>query len=253
MNLLERDQSSLTNNQWNLLSNLVHSYDEHTTLPILKNFVRVLDSKPAKLRFKITVNEVVEVCAVLCLETEPFIRSNQDFSELPANDRSVVLYGAAENVSCLGASFLLRQSGLIVDSAFCQGLENTFGPTPFSLLMTMISLLDQDPDLVKLTLSLLAFTTSSCTIFDENVPYLRVQDYRALLRIQNIYAEAIWKYLIYRYTFSQAVMRFTNLVHCLTITLTQKTHLQSVKYHRDVIGSLIERIEQHQQMDISDT
>lgn len=252
MNLLDKDQSILTNEQWNLLSNLIHSYDETSALPIAKNFIQELDSKPAKIRFKITVEQVMELSNLFYQRTEPFILSNQDFHSLPIDDRSIVLHGAIDSVSCLGGGFLLRQSGLIENAAFCQGLELTFGSIPFNFTKTILSLLDENDDLVKLALALLAFSTSNCTIFNENTSTSFVKDYRSVLRIQDIYAEAIWKYLIYRYSFSHAVMRFHRLVQCLILTLTIKTHLQAVKNHRDAIDSLIEKIEEHQQMNIND-
>ena len=249
LNLLERDQSLLTNEQWSLLSNLIHSYDEHSALPVARNFMNELDRKPAKIRFKIRVEEVGELCTFFYQQSEPFIRSNEDFALLPVNDRSVVLHNAIENVSCLGSGFLLRQSGLIANSAFCQGLENTFGSIPFNFTLRAISLLDEDVNLVKLTLSLFAFCTSGCTVFDKNSSFSYVKDYRALLRIQDAYTEAIWKYLVYRYTYSHAVVRFTRLVQCLIVAWTVKTHLQSVKNHTDAIDSLIEKFEE-QHMDV---
>ena len=211
-----------------------------------------LNNTPPKLRFKISSKEILEFSTVLYQQTEPFIRSNHHFASLPIEDRSIVLHSAADSVSCLGGGFLLRESGLITNCAFREAAENTFGRIPFSLTLTTISLLDQDTDLVKLTLSLLAFTTSSCTIFNENTPFSSVNDYQSLLQIQNIYAEAIWKYLIYRYSYSHAVIRFTHLVHCLVVALTLKTHLQSVKYHRDAVDSLVEKIKQNQLMNIND-
>jgi len=236
INLLEQDQSLLNTDQWTLLSNLIHSYDEHNALPVGKAFMKELESLHPKLRFKIEPKKIVEIVTVFYQATEPFIQSNRDFASLPLHDRSVVLRGAIDNVSCLGGGFIIRESGLITNLAFRQGLENTFGTVPYKFTLTAISLLDEDINLVKLTLSLFAFCTSSCTVFNENSSFM--------------YAELIWKYLLYQYTFDQAVKRFSHLVKCLVAALTVRTHLQDVKNHTDVVDSLIEKIEQ-KQMDIS--
>ena len=231
----------------------MHSYDEHSALPVARDFMNELDRKPAKIRFKIRVEDVMRLCTFFYGQTEPFIRSNQDFALLPVNDRSIVLHSAIDSVSCLGSGFLVRQSGLITNSAFCQGLENSFGSIPYNFTLKTISLLDDDGDIVKLTLSIIAFCTSTCTIFEKETSLSYVKDYRALLRIQNTYAEIMWKYLVYRYTYPQAVVRFTRIVQCLIVALTVKTHLQSVKNHTDAIDSLIEKITQDQQMNIDYT
>lgn len=82
-----------------------------------------------------------------------FYQANRDLTTLAIDDRSIVLCGAIDNASCLGGGFLLRQTGFITNRYFCQGLENTFGTTPYNLTLTAISLLDQDINLVKLTLA----------------------------------------------------------------------------------------------------
>jgi len=241
----------LSTNQWILLSNLIHSYDEHNALPIAKDYVKELDSLHPKLRFKIDTKKTVEIITIVYQATESFIQSNNDFTSLSLNDRSIALRGAVDNVSCLSGCFLLRQSGLITNLAFRQGLEKTYGTVPYTLTLTAISLLDQDINLVKLALALFAFCASSCTLFEENNLFMPITDNQALLHIQNIYAELIWKYLIYKYTFHQAVLRFNQLVRCFIVEVTIRTHLQSVRNHTDAVDSLIQKMEQHQ-MDIND-
>jgi hypothetical protein len=208
--------------------------------------MKELESLHPKQRFKIDSKKVVEIVTIFYEATEPFIQSNRDFASLSVHDRSIVLHSVVDSVSCLGGGFLLRQTGLITDLAFRQGLEATFGTIPYTLTLTAISLLDQDINLVKLTLSLFAFCTSSCTLFNEKTKLMYITDNQAFLRIQNMYAELIWKYLLYNYTFERAVVLFSHIVQCLIVALTIRTHLQTVKNHTDIVDLLIQKIEQHQ-------
>ena len=153
LNLLERDQSLLSTDQWTHISNLIHSYDEHNALPIGKQFMKEIESILTELFFQIDSNKIVELVTIFYQATEPFIQANRDLTTLSIDDRSIVLRGAIDNVSCLGGGFLLRQTGLITNPYFCQGLENTFGTIPYNLILTAISLLEQDINLVKLTLA----------------------------------------------------------------------------------------------------
>ncbi|CAF5191264.1 unnamed protein product, partial [Rotaria sp. Silwood1] len=52
LNLLQSDQSTLTVDQWNLISNLSHCYNEHSGLSIGENFMCQQNKLPLKLRFK---------------------------------------------------------------------------------------------------------------------------------------------------------------------------------------------------------
>jgi hypothetical protein len=206
--------------------------------------MKELESLPLKLRFKIDSKKVIEMIGIFHQATKLFIQANHDFDLLPVDDRSIVLHGAIDNVSCLSGGFLLRQSGLITNLAFCQGLENTYGNIPYNLTLIIISLIDQDIILVKLTLSLFAFCTTSCTLFDKNNSISYIKDNQSVLRIQNMYAELIWKYLLYKYTFNEAVVRFSQLVKCLVVTFSVRTHLQTVTNHTTAVDELIQEIDQ---------
>ncbi|CAF4835342.1 unnamed protein product [Rotaria sp. Silwood1] len=251
INLLDQDRSLLTTDQWTLLSNLIHSYDEHNALTVAKDFAKDLNSSHPKLRFKIDANKTVKIITILCQATEPFIQSNHHFASLPQHDRSIILRGTVDNVSCLGAALILRQSQLITNSGFRNGLEITYGTIPYYLSMNLISSLDQDCDLVKLSLSVLAFCTSSCAIFNNNTSLMYLTDIQSFLNIQNMYAEVIWKYLLYRYSFEQSVVHFNQLVQSIIAAVTVRTHLQNVRNHTDVVKTLVQHIEQ-KQMNIHD-
>ncbi|CAF1436923.1 unnamed protein product [Rotaria sordida] len=159
LNLFDQDRSLLTTDQWALLSNLIHSYDKHNALVVAKDFAQSINNLHPRQRFKVNAIKVVEIVIILCQTTEPFIRSNHDFASLFHHDYSVVLRGAIENVSCLGVALIFRQSGLTEDSAFRNGMEITYDPIPYNLTLNMVSALNQDFNLVKLSLSIFAFCT----------------------------------------------------------------------------------------------
>ncbi|CAF5054902.1 unnamed protein product [Rotaria sp. Silwood1] len=51
-NLLQSDQSTITLDQWNLLSNLVHCFDENSGYTLVESFIEEQNRLPLKLRFK---------------------------------------------------------------------------------------------------------------------------------------------------------------------------------------------------------
>ncbi len=158
MNLLDQDHSTLTTDQWTLLSNLIHSYDEHNGLAAAKEFAKELDSLHPKLRFKLDSKKVVEIVTTICQTTEAFLQSNQHFASLSSTDHSIVLHGAVDNVSCLGGTFLLRLSGLADHPAFQNGLEITYGLIPYQWSLKLVATLNEAADLIKLTLAIFAYS-----------------------------------------------------------------------------------------------
>jgi len=250
LNLVDRDLSSLNADQWIFLSNLVHLYDNNNALPVCTRHSHELDSLHPKLRFKIDSNKVMNIVDVIYQMTEPFLYSNQSLDFLPSDDRSLVVNEACDNVSCFNGCFILRESGLLSNLSFQVGLRRTFGEIPYQLTMKQAIRLGEDIILIKLAMSMVALSMCNCTIFDENESTMYIRDYQRLLHIQNAYAELIWKYLIYRYSFGEAVIRYSNLIQCFIIQLTIRTHLQEVKNHTDAVDVLIQNIQQQHQMNL---
>ncbi|CAF5148873.1 unnamed protein product, partial [Rotaria sp. Silwood1] len=52
LNLLKFDQATLSMDQWNLLSNLVHRFDENSGYAFVEHFLEEQKRLPLKLRFK---------------------------------------------------------------------------------------------------------------------------------------------------------------------------------------------------------
>jgi hypothetical protein len=206
--------------------------------------MKELDRQPPKLRFKVETSRVMQLAAILCKPAEPFLYANADFRGLPEKDRALIVRGAVENVSCLGPSIACRQAGLFCNAAFCNALENIYGTEPFYRSTKMIKLLDQEVTLIKLAVSIFAFCTSHCTLFDTHDAQSYLIDKTNVLTIQNKYAEILWKYLLYRYQFDQAVILYTRLVSSMVLAMTNRTHLQAVQSHADVVDYITQQLEE---------
>ncbi|CAF1412742.1 unnamed protein product [Rotaria magnacalcarata] len=192
INLLDQVRSLLTTIQWTLLSNLIHSYDEHNALAIAKDFVKDINCFYPKLRYKIDKIKTLEIVTVICQPTESFILSNHNFNSLPHHDRSILLHGIVDKISCLSVCLIVHESGLIDISAFRNGMEATYDPVPFEITVNIISSLNQDANLIKLLLSILAFCTSNCTTSSEKTSLKYLADIRSFLNVQNmLYAEVL--------------------------------------------------------------
>ncbi|CAF3682472.1 unnamed protein product, partial [Rotaria sp. Silwood1] len=104
LNLLRSDQSTLTIEQWNLLSNLSHFYDEHSGVTLDERFMNEQMSLPPKLCLK--SGALIRYFNDSMEGTQLLYKNNQDFLSLSANNRSVLLNNTIKYITDLSTNFI---------------------------------------------------------------------------------------------------------------------------------------------------
>ncbi|CAF3523541.1 unnamed protein product [Rotaria sp. Silwood1] len=125
LNLLQSDQSLLTIDQWTLLTNLYHCYNESQILPFTQRLVDKYDSSISNyMIYKVFVEEFL----VSIYETAgTYLRSNDDLRKLSSDDRSIILRTAADNVCCMSGTFIMQYSYLYGLDAFLNAMIVKYG------------------------------------------------------------------------------------------------------------------------------
>ncbi|CAF4624053.1 unnamed protein product, partial [Rotaria sp. Silwood2] len=107
----------------------------------------------------------------------------------------------------------------------------------------VIHQLDPDNTFIKLVFAILTFSTINYTIYRKNVHTNFINITQTLL-VQDMYTDVTWRYLLYKYGYHQAVIRFSNLLRCLfTVTAAVVEAHESEKF-TEMIDSVIEQTEQ---------
>jgi hypothetical protein len=120
-------------------------------------------------------------------------------------------------------------------------MEIMYGKRSLDIHLWAMKFIDPDIILVKLALSLFAFSESTYSYFPNISPDLT--NPLIILAIQNKYAEITWKYLLYRYGHYQAVRRFLNIISWLQATTILMFHAPSLTLHVNDFNSLAEQTE----------
>ncbi|CAF4097527.1 unnamed protein product, partial [Rotaria sordida] len=89
LGLLRNDRSILTTNEWTLLSNFLHAFEERIPSMRIQNSLNELSSLPPKLRLK--PSELVSLVHDLYSSIVPLIESTPDFHYLPIHGRQVLI------------------------------------------------------------------------------------------------------------------------------------------------------------------
>jgi hypothetical protein len=257
LDLLENDRSLLTTEQWSYLSNVTHLYDRKSPVFNVRNLLKDELSYPIKVRCKMAVKNMFIIMSTMYEGILPFIEQISHFNNLSVDDRSALM---ERNLKTAGG-----YSGIIIcrDAEFCSSLTFKIG---FSLVYGSVLMDDAiktnnraDPDntLIKLLLPTLVFSTGSdlylSKISSSKNVYLEsdgsIDQYRLLsnikyvLIIQNFYVEILFKYMIFRYGYEEAALRFAGLIkNCLDQTMCALSAAE-IQKHEQLIQTIVKQTE----------
>ena len=209
---------------------------------------RIITEYPSNTRpricFKVP-SYINDLIAGIYSVTHTFIYNNQDVHALPEFERQLVNCHGYNNIAMFCGPVVARNLHLFENRAFIHSIDLTFGVTNRKCSEYIASKLDLDPYFIMFVMAIYIFSSSSCTSFhdqqlivcdDVNVSLI-------LFRIQSIYTEAAWKYLIYRYAFEDAVKRFDNLIQCFIMAQNSLTVMDNDVQHEEIRESFIAQTE----------
>ncbi|CAF1394427.1 unnamed protein product [Adineta ricciae] len=236
-NFSQADQLLLTNNQWALLSNLHHSYNESHLLTIGQSLHDLhYHSHLPYTTYETLVNQFLES---IYDTTRDYLHMNHDLSELPFHERSIVLRAAVANVTCMTSVFSIGYCRLYNLDNFLYFMKMKYGKYAVDISCWAVKYIDQDLTVNKMTMALFAVSEDSySTKMSTNFPISSM-----IIHIQHRYVEVIWKYLILKYNYSGAVKRFLNLTSWILAMKILTSHAETLLTHVNHIDSLVEQIE----------
>ncbi len=227
--------------QWNLLSNLVHCFDEHSGYSLVERFIQEQDALPPKLRSKYSY--VKDFFTSMKAKVQLVFEKNRDFLSLSSHERITLLRTTAEYTSTIGGMFLIRQARLFDDPSFYESSEMLFRPTATAFFKCVIDKLDPDDTFIKLILSILSFSTVNYTVYTKFDPTNMI-NVKAILPTHDMYTELAWRYVLHKYGHDQAVIRFSNLLRCLFFLNNAIVEAHESKEFTEMIVTIIQQTEQ---------
>lgn len=133
---------------------------------------------------------------------------------LSLHDRSLLLHEKLKHICSIITCFVVHHVGLFDNPAFDFGVEMIYGSAILLASKLTSKLVDSDIVFIKIVLLILTFSTLDYAPNTNTTP-TNLENPIMVLRIQNIYIELAWQYLINKYSHSRAVNSFANLMRCI--------------------------------------
>jgi hypothetical protein len=179
--------------------------------------------------------------------TESFIGSTADFQVLTVAEKCSLYQRNLHGVLNLCATSILRLSGMFDSSLNDPIIISIYGYDVFQQTRRIAMQLDYDLIVIKLTLLIFAFS-SNCYMVNEHENMHQDSLLNGTFRLfgsQNVYVEVLWKYMIYRYNYYDAALRFAKIIkHMLDLlNISGKAH-QDNELHQNFVDEIAVLTEQ---------
>ena len=233
-NLLNAKHLELNLDQRNLLLSLNQYCVEHNILSYVQQFLQEQTSLPIKLRYKIASWNVLFGSILHGIGL--FFKLNNNFLSLCSDDPSNLLRYAMENAGSVTVALVLREIPLF------DYLEMTESVS-INLTKYLPKEIACDVTFIQLSIAMFVFSIMNCTGYSDN-GLEQLTSRQDIFRIQGLYAEVTWKYLLYKYDHTQAVICFISFVKSLLFINHVIIEIHQSEQHKRMIGNLIEKINQ---------
>lgn len=238
MNLLQHDASTLTVDQWNLLSYLSNCYDDQGGLKLGEQFMNEQLKLPIKARYKCTAMMNYFIASMKVCQS--LYENNKDFLLVSTEDRFILLTTTIQHTASLSANFIYYLIGLLDNPAFYHTIELIAHPNVVPAAKRLSDRLRMDIIAMKLLLVIISFSTINYTTYS-NTCQKNLSNIKQVLDIQNTYIELTWRYLSYKSGYKQAITYISDFVRCLFAVTNSLNRTDDVQFFKDTIGSIVEQ------------
>ncbi|CAF1020351.1 unnamed protein product [Rotaria sordida] len=240
LSLLENDRSTLTPDEWNLLSNIINAYDEQNLCSRTTDFLKNQFSLPPKIRSK--NSNTLNYIGTLFSNMYIFIERCPLFYSLPLNFRQALIKRNLNAVGSFNAFFLAKEMNIFENEACSKFIDNIYGYGYSNSVIQASQRLQQNGTLIKIMLMIMTFSSNCAPVtinYTENIQI--IFNSKILINIQDILVTMFWKYLIYQYGFNEATIRFLSLVQSILDMIQRMYKGLNIEKHWTMVENTVEQ------------
>ncbi|CAF3494171.1 unnamed protein product [Rotaria sp. Silwood1] len=254
IDLLQNDRSLLTSQQWSYLSNIVNLFDSKFPISNIRQLLEIQSTYPMKMRLKMAETNMLRIINTMYQGVLPFIINISHFGNLSLNDQSALIERNLRNIGGYSGIVISRDADIHSSPIFKIGFPLIYGSKVMEDAMKIYEKTDSDGTLVKLLMPTLIFSTACDLLIltdkNENKLNISTNEYRLLtdekqiLDIQNFYTEILFKYMIFRYGYKDAALKFAGLIKTSLDQSMCSLNGREALRHKQLMQTIVKQTEQ---------
>lgn len=219
---MNHDRSNLSYDEWNLLSNIIHVYDEQNLALRTQLTLQKQTSLPLKIRSK--ASYTLDLIGSFYTAVQPLIERTSYFRALSDDMRRVIVQQNMVGAGTFNAMIAAIEGNVYDSEDHISVCNEIYGKEYVAESYRVLQRLEPNRTLLKIMLMILLFASNSSIVIYHHSIYTQIYEQSVartmyLLQIQDIFVTMIWKYMIYQYGFMEAVKRFSIVVKNFLDTL----------------------------------
>ena len=220
----------MTCEQWTLISNIVHSYDKQNILRRIYSHLKSQLTKPMKLRCKSfsAIQFIHDTARSLAL----LIKVSPQFQSLPFDLRRKLMKNNLYLTNCLNRLLIHREIDLFTNETFVMSFQSFYGSILFEKCLSFLKKTELNGIFFKVIVFVLIFSSNSSIVIDHFPIETNIDlNLKSILEFQDLYITLLWKYLIYQYGYTEAILRYASLIKTiLDMHFVMETMIQNDWY-----------------------
>lgn len=223
---------------------MINTYDEHNPSKAIRTELHQLALLPPKLRLK--RSEIYNIVGQFFTTIQSLIKLSPDFHRLSLEARRTLTKHNLDSVGALNGIFLCRELNLYRDEIFFDSCNLYYGPNHMMNCVRTSDKCDSNGSLIKILLFIM-ICSSNCSIatFDTDETMKTMEQTRDLIRFQDIYANILWKYLVYLYGYDHAVLRMASLVKNMLDVMLMLDMMPTNEKHQHMVDAIVMETEKN--------
>ncbi|CAF0895849.1 unnamed protein product [Adineta steineri] len=253
IDLRYNNRSVLTDNQWSHLSNIINAYNTKSPVGHVRQLLSTQSKHPIKVRFKMDKTYFLDIIISIYQSILPFVETLPEFQTMHIHDRRELIDRNLSYVGGFNSILVFRDAEVVSSTAFKNGFPSIYGSTIANDASNVAHRTDNDVTLIKLFIPVLLFSTSyyglTSNTVNNSFQFNRTDmdsifsNTNRLFYIQNIYIEILFKYMIYRFGYYEASLRFAALVKSFLDQSMCILRAGEIQAHDQVIQTIVKKTE----------
>ncbi|CAF1017307.1 unnamed protein product [Adineta steineri] len=246
------DRSLLTIEQWSMIINIINNYNNKNPIKYIHNIISNQLNYQPKIRFKIANKNLMNIIQSMYVFIESFIKIIPEFVNMNINNQIILIRRNLRNLGGFNSIFIMYETNIFNDITYSNCLLSTYGSWLCNQINKIIQRIDNDGNLIKLLLVILTFSTCSDIVsFEDNqnlynnsttINHILINT-KHIFKIQNIYTEIMFKYMLYQYGYDQATLRFASLIQNFLYQSILTANTTKISKHESMIQTIINKTE----------